>query len=69
MAVTACIATVVGEGLPPVPGPSSGSMPDEPPPRASAAGCRCASVHEQQQQHQASVHVLQCMRSSNSLYF
>ncbi|KAJ9512991.1 hypothetical protein QJQ45_029211 [Haematococcus lacustris] len=34
-----------------------------------AAGCRCASVHEQQQHHQAKVHVLQCMssRSCNRL--
>ncbi|GFH16425.1 hypothetical protein HaLaN_12843, partial [Haematococcus lacustris] len=36
VAAIACIATVVGEGLPLVPGPTSGSMPDEPPPRGNA---------------------------------
>ncbi|KAJ9510404.1 hypothetical protein QJQ45_015871, partial [Haematococcus lacustris] len=31
-----------------------------------AAGCRCASVHEQQQLHQAKMHVQQCMSSHRS---
>ncbi|KAJ9519347.1 hypothetical protein QJQ45_023139, partial [Haematococcus lacustris] len=31
-----------------------------------AAGCRCASVHEQQQLHQAKMHVQQCMSSRRS---